>query len=113
MSRIVAKVWAFYDVPEEERKQFDQLYFDTHVPLAKKIPNLRAMEICRKPKSVLGDPCSYYLIATLLFDNMAALAAGLDSPEGRQSKDNIMSFASRFLTLHIGEVEVTESAPVS
>ncbi len=110
MSKTVAKLIVLYNVPEADQALFDQQYFETHVPLAQKMPGLRGMEICRKPKNMMGGPSPYYLIVTLIFDNRDALKAALGSPEGQEAGNNIMSFASNYITMLSSEVEVVEDA---
>ncbi len=110
MAKTVAKLIALYNVPEADQALFDKQYFETHVPLVKKMPGLRGIEICKKPKNVMGGQSPYYLIATLLFDDIPALKAGLGSPEGQEAGNNIMSFASNYITMLSSEVEITEGA---
>jgi len=112
MSKTVAKLLALYNVPEADRDLFDQQYFNTHVPLIKKVPGLRGMEICKKPKNMMGGQSPYYMIATLTFDDIPALKAAMTSPEGQEAGNNIMSFASNYITMLSTEVEVTEGVTV-
>lgn len=42
----MAKIFAIYQQPADPAA-FDRYYFDTHVPLAKKIPGLRRYEVTR------------------------------------------------------------------
>ncbi len=107
-----AKLLALYNVPEADRELFDKQYFESHIPLAKKMPGLRGMAICKKPKNLMGGQSPYYMIAELTFDDMAALKAALSSPEGQEAGNNIMSFASNYITMLSSEVEVTEGAVV-
>lgn len=109
MAKTVAKVIALYNVPEHDRELFEKQYYESHVPLVKKVPGLRGMEICKQPRNLMGGQSPYYMMATLTFDDMAALKAGMGSPEGQEAGANIMSFASNYLTLLSSEVEVTES----
>jgi uncharacterized protein (TIGR02118 family) len=108
MHKTVAKLIVMYNVPERDRELFDKQYFETHVPLAKKMPGLRGMELCRNPRNMMGGASPYYLIATLIFDDMSALKAAMSSPEGQEAGNNIMSFASNYLTMLSSEVEVME-----
>lgn len=108
MTQTVAKVIALYNVPEADRALFDQQYFETHVPLIKKVPGLLGMDVCKSPKNLMGAASPYYLIATLTFADMASLKAGMSSPEGQEAGNNIMSFASNYITLLSTPVEVTE-----
>ena len=106
MSKPVAKLLVFYNVPEADQALFDQQYFETHVPLAEKMPGLRGMEVSRKPKNMMGGPSPYYLIVTLVFDDMAALKAAMSSPAGQEAGNNIMSFASNYITMLASETEI-------
>jgi len=108
MTKTLAKLLALYNVPEADRELFDKQYFETHVPLARRMPGLRGIEICKTPKNLMGGQSPYYMIATLAFDDMAALKAALASPEGQEAGNNIMSFASNYITMLSSEVEVAE-----
>lgn len=112
MSNTAAKLFAFYNVPEADQALFDKQYFESHVPLAKKIPGLRSMEVARKPRNLMGGTSPYTMMVTLTFDNIAALKAGMSSPEGQEAGNNVMSFASNYLTMMSSEVEVIESTAV-
>jgi uncharacterized protein (TIGR02118 family) len=82
------------------------------VPLAKKMPGLRSIEFAKNPKNLMGGPSPYFLMATLTFDDIPALKAALGSPEGQESGNNIMSFASNYITMLSCEVDVTEGITV-
>lgn len=109
MTKSVAKLLALYNVPEADRALFDKQYYETHVPLARRMPGLRGIELFKTPKNLMGGQ-SPYLIATLIFDDMAALKAALASPEGQEAGNNIMSFASNYITMLSSEVEIAEGA---
>ena len=64
-------------------KAFEKHYFETHIPLAKKIPGLRKYEVSRGPITVVAGPSDVYLIGTLYFDDLDALKRGFESPEGK------------------------------
>jgi uncharacterized protein (TIGR02118 family) len=62
---------------------FDQHYFSVHVPLAKKLPGVRGYDVSRG--SVLtptGGP-EPYLVATLTFDDRAAILGAFATAEGK------------------------------
>ena len=62
---------------------FKKYYFEQHVPLAKKIPGLRKYETSQGPVLTPAGPSAYQLVATLHFDNIAAIQAAFASPEGQ------------------------------
>jgi uncharacterized protein (TIGR02118 family) len=104
----VAKLIAMYSVPEHDWETFERQYFESHVPLIQKVPGLRNMEVYRQPRNMMGKNNPYQLIATLTFDDLPALKAGMSSPEGQEAGNNIMSFASNYVTLLSSEVELWE-----
>lgn len=111
MEKTIAKLVALYNVPEADRALFDQ-QFATHVPLVKKLPGLRSFELARNPKNMMGGASPYYLIGILTFDNMASLKAAMSSPEGQEAGNNIMSFASNYITMLSSEVDVVTGTVV-
>lgn len=108
----LAKLVVLYNVPEAEQARFEQQYFETHVPLAKKMPGLRSIEVFKNPRNVMKGPVPFYMMATLAFDNKDALKAALGSPEGQAAGANIMSFASEYLTMLTTDVDITTGAAV-
>ncbi len=65
-----------------------------HVPIAKKLPGLRAYEITRGSIGMLGGSSPYHLIAVLTFDSVNAIQAALVSPEGQATAADIGNFAT-------------------
>ena len=99
----MVKLIALYKKPADV-KAFDEHYFQTHLPLADKIPGLRRTEVSRVTGSPAGES-EYYLMAELYFDNMEALRAVMSSPEGKASGKDVMSFAKDIVCMMFAEVE--------
>ena len=78
----MAGLIAIYRKPADV-EAFEKHYFETHIPLAKKMPGVRKYEVSRGPISVLAGPTDVYLIGTVHFDNPEAMARAFASPEGR------------------------------
>lgn len=110
MAKTVAKLIALYTQPANP-EEFDRAYYETHVPLAEKIPGLRSLEVIKPRKNLMGGDVPYYLMATLTFDSIEDLKAGLSSPEGQAAGANVMGFAAGNVTMLTSEVTVTEGAP--
>jgi uncharacterized protein (TIGR02118 family) len=66
-----------------DAEAFERHYFETHIPLAKKIPGLRKYEVSRGPITVLAGPQDVYLVGTLHFDHLEGMKKGFASPEGK------------------------------
>ena len=88
----------------EDTAAFDAHYETTHAPLATKIPGLRSYTVTHPDPAPDGSAAAEYLVATLVFDDQAAFAAGLGSPEGRAAAGDIGNFATGGVTMLAGEV---------
>ena len=73
---------------------FDKHYAETHIPLAKKMPGLRKYQVSKGPVATPAGPSGIHLIATLTFDDMAAVGAAFGSAEGRATAADVPKFAS-------------------
>jgi uncharacterized protein (TIGR02118 family) len=89
----VADLVVMYKTPKDTAA-FDKHYFEKHVPIAKKIPGLRKFAVSRGPVATPAGPSAFHLIATLTFDNLAAIQSAFGSPEGRAAAADVQSFAS-------------------
>ena len=73
----MARMVIVYRTPADV-EAFRRRYFETHAPLAKKLPGLRRYEVSRRadrmPRRTSSDA---YMIATLHFNDMAALRSAL------------------------------------
>ena len=76
----------------EDAAAFDAHYMETHVPLAKAIPGLRRFDLSQGPVGTPAGESDVHLIATLYFDDMAALQAGMRSAEGQATAADARSF---------------------
>jgi uncharacterized protein (TIGR02118 family) len=89
----MAHVVVMYKTPKDTAA-FDKYYFETHVPIARKIPGLRKYEVSKGPVASPTGPSAFHLIATLHFDDLAAIQAGFGSPEGRAAGADVPKFAT-------------------
>jgi uncharacterized protein (TIGR02118 family) len=105
----MVKLVALYRKPADPTA-FDKAYFETHVPLVKKIPNLRRVEIARVTGAPRGES-ELYLMAEMYFDDKAALDAAMASPENVAAGKNLMSFARGLVTfVYAEDVGLIESS---
>ena len=51
----------------------------------------------------MGGEAKYYLICEMYYDSIEDLKAGLNSPEGKASRKDLMSFAGDLVSIMIGE----------
>jgi uncharacterized protein (TIGR02118 family) len=88
----MATLLALYKKPADETA-FDKYYFETHAPLAKKVPGLRHYVVSAGDVDVLGGESPYHLAAMLSFDSLEAIQQGLGSAEGQATAADLGNFA--------------------
>jgi uncharacterized protein (TIGR02118 family) len=89
----MARLLVMYKTPRDAAA-FDKHYADVHVPLAKKIPGLRKLEMSRGPIATPGGPSGYHRIAILHFDDVAAIQKAFGSPEGQAAAADAQALAT-------------------
>ena len=94
----MAQLLVLYNQPADPAA-FDRYYYETHVPIAKKIPGVRSYTVnSGNPMMVVGT-FPAHLIAELEFDSMADLQAAMASPEGQAAAADVANFAQAGVTL--------------
>lgn len=82
---------------------FDEYYFRTHVPIAKKIPGIRKYEVSRGAVGTPTGASGFHLIATLHFDDMAAVGRAFSSAEGQAAAADVQKFATGGVEMYVFE----------
>jgi uncharacterized protein (TIGR02118 family) len=90
---IMAQLLVLYGKPADAGA-FDKYYFENHIPLAKQIPGLRNYTVTQGPVMTPAGPAPYHLIATLEFDDMAAIQGAFASPQGQAAAADVQKFAT-------------------
>ena len=88
----MARLVAIYRRPADV-EAFEKHYFETHIPLTKKMPGFRKYEVSRGPVSVFAGPKDAYLIGTVYFDDLEAMKKAFASPEGQACAADRQLFA--------------------
>lgn len=88
----MAKLIVLYKHPKDPAA-FDAYYMRTHAPLAKKIPGLSHYDISDGAVAGPGGTTDYHLVATLSFNSLADIEAGLATPEGQAAAADLGNFA--------------------
>jgi uncharacterized protein (TIGR02118 family) len=89
----MARLVVLYRTPKDP-VAFDKYYFETHVPIANKIPGLRKYEVSQGPVMTPDGPSAFHLVATLHFDDLEAIQAAFASAEGRAAGGDVQNFAT-------------------
>jgi uncharacterized protein (TIGR02118 family) len=96
----MARLVVMYKTPKDAAA-FNAYYFAKHVPIAKRIPGLRKYEISQGPVVTPAGPASFHLIATLFFDDMAAIQKAFASPEGQAAAADVQTFATGGVEMYL------------
>jgi len=88
----MARLVVLYMTPKDAAV-FDKHYFEIHIPLAKKIPGLRKYEVSVGGVGSPAGDSGVHLVATLEFDDMAAIQAAFASAEGQAASADVQVFA--------------------
>jgi uncharacterized protein (TIGR02118 family) len=99
---------AIYKRPEggeEAMETFRRRYADEHLPLIREVPGLRTIRVERVAHAY--SETDIVMIAELLFDNRAALDAGMASEQMRIAGRNLREIAPGLTTVVVLEPEAT------
>src|SRR6476660_6804967 len=96
----MATVLVLYKTPKSA-EAFDKHYASIHIPLAKKVPGLKKYDVSQGMIGTPAGPSGIHLVATLYFDSMDALKAGLSSPEGQAAAGDLANFADGGVDLYM------------
>ncbi len=94
------KLVALYKQPDDP-VAFEEAYFNTHLPLIKKVPGLKETVITRFTRTVMGD--GFYMMAEMHFPDEAALKGAMKSAEMAAAGENLNGFARGLVTLMFAE----------
>ena len=100
----MAQLVVMYKTPKDPTA-FDEYYFAKHVPIAKKLPGLRKYQVTQGPVASPAGDSGIHLIATLDFDNMAAIQAAFASPEGQAAAGDVPTFATGGADMFMSETK--------
>jgi uncharacterized protein (TIGR02118 family) len=78
--------------PPSDPDAFERYYVETHAPLVKTIPGLRAYEYGRALTNFDGSPPDAFWVATLSFDSEDAMHAAFATPEGQKTTADMPNF---------------------
>ena len=79
--------------PPEDPEHFRRYYTETHLPLAEKIPGLKAMRYGFDLEALEGDS-PYFCVWEGDFEDAKAMTEALQSAEGQATANDIPNYAS-------------------
>lgn len=94
---------------DEALQTFRRRYRDEHLPLIRQVPGLRSVHVARIDRRLMGEH-DLVLIARMIFDDRAALDAGLASDEMRAAGRNLREVAPEIVELFVAEPDAEMGA---
>lgn len=82
--------------------KFDRHYHQVHIPIAQKVPGVRRFTVTKTVPDADGKPPAHYAVAVLEWDDEAAYAESMASPEAQASIEDLQHFTSAGVTFLIG-----------
>lgn len=92
----MAKMIVMYEQPKD-KEAFDNYYFNVHIPIAEKLPNVVGSTVSRVA-NVQNTDLDLYLIAEIEFESLDVLMEALGSDIGKQvtgDLKNLMPFLEK------------------
>lgn len=99
----MVKLVALYKKPADSGA-FEKHFEQVHIPLVRKVPGLRKLEITRNTSAPIGES-KFHAMLELYFDDRDTMDHSVATPEGKAVLRDVMTFASTLLTAFYGEVE--------
>ena len=88
----MARMLVIYQKPDDVAA-FERHYFETHVPLAKRLPGIRKYEVSQGPIISPAGASDAWMVATLHFDSLVAIREAFASEVGAQCAADRREFA--------------------
>jgi uncharacterized protein (TIGR02118 family) len=98
----MVKLVALYQTPADQ-SVFEQHFTAVHLPLLKKYPGLKNMEIMRITDAPIGD-VRYSWMVELYFDDRDTMDQALASSDGKAVARDLMAFSAHHVMVFHGEV---------
>lgn len=83
----LAKLIVMYEEPKD-KEGFEKYYLDVHIPLTKKMPNIKNVQV-QKVINSQNTNLNLYLIAEVEFENMEALKTAFKSDAGKEAQADL------------------------
>ena len=93
---MTAKIIVLFGKPADPQL-FDKQYWEEHVPMTKKMPDLRNYTVHKVVPPPRGDP-AYYQVVELEFDTMESLKNATASQAGKDSTRHALKIATGGMT---------------
>lgn len=88
----MARMIVIYQKPDDVAA-FESHYFEKHVPLAKRLPGIRKYEVSQGPIVSPAGASDVWMVATLHFDDLAAIREAFASEIGKECAADRQKFA--------------------
>lgn len=98
------KVTVLYNEPTDPAG-FEDYYFDHHLGIAARIPNVTRVETAKAAATPDGSPLPYFRMAEIWFNDLGTLQNSMGSPEGQATVADLANFATGGAKVFISAVD--------
>lgn len=102
--RMSVKLTVVYDNPKDPAA-FEEHYKGVHVPLARKIPNVKRAELAKVFPKEDGSPTPAYRTADFYFDSYESACAAVATPEGQAAIKDAVQLATGGVRFLLSDIE--------
>ena len=99
----MVKLVALFKKPPDT-VSFEEHYENIHIPLIRKTPGMKRLEISKVTGAPMTSP-QYYRVAEMYFENQKEMNAAMMSPEGIAAAKDLLSFAKDFVQMFFADIE--------
>jgi uncharacterized protein (TIGR02118 family) len=91
--------------PPTDPEAFERHYVETHAPLVRALPGLRAYEYGRALTNFDGSETDAFWVVSLTFDSEEAMHASFASPPGQKTTEDMPKFITGPMKSVVSEVQ--------
>src|SRR4051794_15241680 len=100
---MAAKITITFGSPADPAA-FERHYVETHAPLVRALPGLRAYEYGRALTNFDGSPSEAFWVVSLVFDDADAMHASFGSRAGQKTTEDMPNFITGTMRSVVSEV---------
>jgi uncharacterized protein (TIGR02118 family) len=100
---MTVKLVVLYPTPEDPAA-FDAHYRDTHIPIVQRFPGVQRVEVAKVTAPLSSRAGEWYQISEMHFADAEAMNAAFASDAGKESAEDLRSFAPKGVQMFVAEV---------
>lgn len=100
---MTVKLVVMYPTPDDPAA-FDAHYRDTHIPIVQRYPGVQRVEVAKVTTPLSKAAAEWYQVSEVYFADMDAFNAAMASDAGKESAQDVGTFAPKGTMFFVAEV---------